>query len=400
MKLKITKKIIDKIAYDLSLDGKKQIIWDTDMTGFGLRLYPSDKKSFVLSYRHNGKKREYTIGQYGKITLDQARKLAQKCMGDIADGEDPVAQRRNDKKRNSLNVENSFQDFINRHAKIHTKNWYETQRIFEKDILPAIGSKSIDEVIKSDVYKILDRVMNRKAGIMANRTLSVLRKFFNWCIERGYISNSPAYMVRLPAKKKTRDRVLNENELSEIWNASFEIGYPCGDIIRILLLTGQRRGEVAKIEWGNVNQICQEWIQPADKTKNGKEHRVFLTDACIQTISNVPKMGDYIFSSTGKKTFDNFSRDKNKIDKIINKQRELKGVDPIQPWTIHDIRRSVASGMAKQGIAPHVIEKILNHSSGTISGVAKIYNRYEYKDECDQALTQWSDRCMYFIQNE
>ncbi len=276
MKLKITKSFIDKTSYDNDLDGKKQIIWDTDMTGFGLRLYPSNKKSFILSYRHNGIKREYTIGQYGKITLDQARKLAQKRMGDIADGQDPVIKRRADKNRNVLLVSKVHLEFMKRHANVHTKNSYETQRIFGKDILPAIGNRSIEDVSKDDVFKILDTVMARKSGIMANRTLITLRKFFNWCIERGYLENSPTRMIPFPAPKKTRDRVLNEDELSYIWNASDEIPYPFGQIIRMLTLTGQRRGEVINIQWSDINLMENEWIQPADKTKNNKEHRVFF----------------------------------------------------------------------------------------------------------------------------
>lgn len=381
MNSKITKTFIDKTSYDESRDGKKHVVWDSEMTGFGLRLYPSGKKSFVLSYRHNGVKREYTIGQYGKITLDQARKLAQKRMGDVADGKDPVIQRQSSKKRNELTVEKAFKDFVKKHAKIHTKNWQETKRIFEKDIIPALGSAPLDEVKKGDVLKILDAVMDRKAGIMANRTLAAIRKFFNWCIQRGMLEHSPAHMIALPAKKRSRDRVLSDSELKEIWSASKLSAYPFGEIIRFLILTGQRRGEVSHLEWNDLDFEGHAWSQPREKTKADREHVVPLSSGALDLLNKCHKLGSYVFSSTGQSTFQNFSREKKVLDSKID----------INAWTIHDIRRTVASGMAKIGIEPHVIEKSLNHSSGRISGVAGIYNRYDYLSERKDAFDQWAE---------
>ena len=391
---KLTKRYIDSLEYTGERN-TKDIRWDISISGFGIRIYPSGKKSFILSYRQDGKKRLYTIGQYGKITLDQARTLAQKRLGEVADGEDPLLNRKNLKKKHKWTVKTAFNDFLTKYAKKHTKNWQEPKRIFEKDVLPFIGSKPIDEVKKEDIIKILDEISNRGAGIMANRTLAHMRKFFNWCVQRDLIDHPPTYMVAAPAKKKTRNRVLNDFEIKNIWEACEQFGYPFGDLVRLLILTGQRRGEVASMRWKDYNKDEKLWTQPREFTKSDREHYIPLSDMTIEILEDVFNLGSYIFTSSGTRPFENFSRDKKRLDQKLKKIYKAKNLPAMPHWTIHDLRRTVASGLARLKVAPHVIEKILNHSTGQISGVAAIYNRYEYADEMRDALDQWSK----YIQN-
>lgn len=396
MNEKLTKRLIDSLTYKADND-LRQVYWDTEISGFGIRVYPSGKKSFILSYRQNGTKRLFTIGQYGNITLDMARELAKKKMGEVADGKDPLLNRKAAKKKHEWTVKKAYADFLKKYAKTHTEYWEETDRIFEKDVLPAIGKKPIDEVKKEDIIKILDSVVERKARIMANRTLAAMRRFFNWCVERDLITSSPAYMVAAPARNRSRDRVLADFEIREIWNACENVEYPFGPLVQFLILTGQRRGEVASMKWDDYDEDNRLWTLPRESTKTDRQHHVHVSEVAAKILEDAPDMGSYVFTSAGERPFENFSRDKKSLDTKIRKSRKESNQPSLADWTLHDIRRTVASGMARLNVAPHIIEKILNHSAGIISGVAAVYNRYEYADETKKALDMWSAHIQHIL---
>lgn len=395
---KLTKKLIDSFEFDPT--ASKDIRWDSEISGLGVRIYESGKRSFILSYRQNGTKRLYTIGQYGNITLEQARELARKRLGEVADGKDPLLARQASRKKNEWTVKKAFADFMKRYAKTHNIHWEETERIFEKDILPAIGRKPIDEVSKEDVIKILDKVMARGSKVMANRTLAAIRKFLNWCIERDLIKFSPAYKISSPAKNLTRDRVLSDRELRDIWEASGEVGYPFGHIVRFLMLTAQRRGEVVNMEWDQYNDKTHLWTIPRENTKSDRQHEVPLSALAVSTLEACRPLGIFIFTSMGEKPFENVSRGKAELDRLIKKARKERGELNIGAWRLHDLRRTAASGIARLGVAPHVIEKVLNHTSGIISGVAAVYNRHQYTKEVGEALELWESHINEILEKD
>jgi integrase len=387
---RLTKRAIDGFTFNPDVPGK-DIRWDSDLSGFGVRLYPSGKKAFVLSYRQNGTKRLYTLGQYGQITLDQARDIARKRRGEVADGKDPLVLRKETRRKNEWTVQKAYSEFLDRYAKVYNKRWQETERIFTKDILPAIGSYPIEEVTKEDIIRLVDAVMKRKAGIMANQTLKLCRKFFNWCLERDLIQHAPTDRLTMPAKAVSRDRVLSDEELSAVWRAAETMGYPFGTAIQLLLLTAQRRGEVLSMEWEHIDPKAKVWTIPRENTKTDRQHSLPLPQMAINLVSSSKKLGPYIFTASGAKPLENVSYSKAELDRRINQSRAEEGRPPIAPWRIHDLRRTAASGMARLGVAPHVIEKVLNHSSGIISGVAAVYNRHHYTKEIGEALALWAD---------
>jgi len=386
---KLTKRLIDSFEYNADAK-QRDVRWDSDISGFGIRIYPSGKKSFVLSYRQDGTKRLFTIGQYGNIALEQARVLAQKKMGEVADGKDPLLTRRAAKKKHDWNVNRAGKEFLKKLKSTSDRHHGEVERIFEKDVFPTIGKMPIDEVSKDHILKIIDAVLDRGAGIMANRTLMRLSRFFNWCIERNLIEHSPVHKLSKPTQERTRDRVLADYEVKEILQVAESMGYPFGSLVHFLLLTGQRRSEAANMRWVDFDQKQKLWILPREYTKSDRAHEVPLCDKALGIIASVPKMGEYIFTSSGERPFENFSRLKRVMDAKIKSERSKNGQVNITPWTIHDLRRTCASGMARLGVAPHVIEKALNHSSGKIRGVAAIYNRYEYAPEMRAAFDAWA----------
>ena len=398
----MAEKLTLKRIKDLTFEevSPKGILWDSEIVGFGVRVYPSGKKAFVLSYRQKGKKRLYTIGQCGRVTLEQARDLAKKRFGEVADRKDPVLERKAEKKKSSHTVEKTVKKFIEQYAKEHTRNWQEAERILEKDVVPVIGRKAVEEVTKDDIISILDNVIERKAKIMANRTLAHTRRFFNWCVERNIIPYSPAFKIAAPSKNTSRDRVLDDHEIKEIWEATAQIADPFSSLLKFLVLTGQRRGEAASMQWMDIDEKKKLWIIPRESNKSDREHIVPLSDMALSIIQEMPKLGLYVFSDTGKRPFENFSRDKAILDRIIDDKRKKNKERTIRAWRIHDVRRTLASGMAKLGIAPHVVEKLLNHSTGVISGVAAVYNRYQYQDEMRQAIDLWADHVESVLADE
>jgi integrase len=215
---------------------------------------------------------------------------------------------------------------------------------------------------------------------MANQVLSGIRKFFNWSKERGWIIAAPTDAIKNPAKLSARDRILDTDEIKRIWNACDDLGWPFGSAFRLMLLTGQRRNEVAQMQWQHLNSETSIWTLPQQETKSNRQHEVPLSPLAKEIIDALPRNCEYVFSTTRKTPISGFSRSKKRLDVLSD----------TEGWRLHDLRRTAASNMAEIGIAPHVIEKVLNHSTGQISGVAAVYNRHTYLREKTDALNAWA----------
>jgi integrase len=209
--------------------------------------------------------------------------------------------------------------------------------------------------------------------------LKSIKTFLRWCVGRAVLDQSPAEGVPLPAKEVARDRVLTDEELARVILAAREIGDPYGGIVELLALTGQRREEVARMTFDEVDLSRQMWTLPKSRTKNAKEHVVHLSEQSMGVLMRADKHGSFVFSALGSKPFKQFSTAKSLLD-------QLSGVTG---WRLHDLRRTCVSGMARLGVAPHVADKILNHQAGTISGVAAVYQRHEFLTERRAALDLW-----------
>ena len=195
------------------------------------------------------------------------------------------------------------------------------------------------------------------------------------------LSSSPCLGIKKPTPNNARDRVLDIGEMALVWNGAELVGYPFGPIVKLLMLTAQRRNEVASIQRSQLDFEANTWTLPAELTKNGRQHAVPLAPHAASLLRTLPHFtSDYVFPARGENpVFAHFSRGKLKLDALAG----------VKEWTLHDLRRSVATHLAKLGVAPHVIERILNHVSGTFGGVAGVYNRFQYLDEMRNALGMW-----------
>lgn len=386
---------------------------DGALQGLYLIVQPSGVKSWAVRYRHATKPRKMTLGGYPAISLADARKEAQKALRMVSEGRDPATEKADDDDARPAYMDlvpAVLDEFVSRYVEVKNSQSYidETKRIIEADLKPAWKQKLIKAVTKRDALRLLDGIVDRGAPIMANRVRALLSKFFAWCVERDIIEFSPMVSIKPPSKEKTRDRVLSDEEIALVMQACDAIGAPFGPMVKMLFLTGQRRTEVAgarfsEFEIGGNDQL---WVIPPDRAKNKKEHFVPLTSAVLDLVNSLPRIAPeegkkaiFLFTTTGKTAVSGFSKAKKAVDaamlEILKEAAMKDGRDPeavkIEPWTFHDIRRTVASGMARLNVAVHVVEAVLNHRSGSIKGVAAVYNRYDYADEKRTALTAWGE---------
>ena len=389
--MRLTKTAVENAKPDV----KRYFLWDETISGFGLVVHPSGKRTYILNYRsqvggRTAAKRRITIGQHGSPwTPDTARREAQLLLGKIAGGEDPALERRDARQKQLSSVRDAFGDYLERYAQRHQKSWKETNRVFEKDLLPVIGHKPLDELKRRDIARLIDHIAATRP-VLAARARAYLSKFLNWSVEQEYIAFSPLEGLKPNLKPNERDRVLNHREIKILWMATEKLESPWRQFVRLLFLTGQRRGEIAGLMHEEIDYkealICLD----AQRTKNGQSHRVPLGDLARQEIASSIEWGPYIFTTNGQAPISALSQLKRKLDGLmaeINERSSDKCV--IENWTWHDLRRSFATEMAKLGIAPHVVEALLNHRSGTIRGVARIYNRHDYLAEARSAIQKW-----------
>jgi integrase len=378
---KLTKSTIDPLPSST----KDVLWWDTELKGFALKITPAGRKIFLVQYRPAGDRsnpRKYTIGELGHVTPHKARVEAQRILADRATGRDPQAERQASRRRiSSEQIEDLVTEFLARHA-AQNRTAGETARIFKREVLPRWGAKLLAEVQKRDVIALLDAVRERGSPVMANRVLAAVRKFFNWCISRALLEVSPCAGVGAPTRERARHRTLTDEELQAIFAAACKIGHPFGSIVQMLVLTAQRRDEVGRLTWGQLDLNNAIWTLPSEHSKNGRPHLVHLSKPAMRILGNTPRIVEIVFSSDGGTLFQGFSKAKARLDRLSG----------VSDWTLHDLRRTAVSGMARLGIAPHVADKILNHHSGTISGVAAVYQRHEFLEERRSALDLWGQR--------
>ncbi len=352
-------------------------------SGLYLVVHPTGRKSWIFRYRFRGRTRGLTFKQgFPDLKLAAARAEAEAAAKDLRDGIDPAETKAEEQKREPDRAASVADEWLDRYVKPNTRTWPEVERILNKEVLPTWKNKIITEIGRADVLRLIDSIVDSGRPVLANRTLSLLKRWFNWCLERGLLEVSPAAGIRPPVKEKSRDRVIEAQELQQFWKATEELGFPFGPFFRLLALTAQRRGEVSNIRWEDVNFDDRLWTLPADATKPGRIHDVPLSDAAVELLQSLPIFkGPFLFTTNGgQRPIGGFSKAKILLDSKMNVE---------VGWRIHDLRRTAATWMAGHSVAPHVLSALLNHSPGSAQGVTAIYNRFRYLEERREALEAW-----------
>ena len=366
MQVKLTKRTIDAITPPT--DGKRAYFWSVEVPGFGVMVTPSGAKSFLLRYRA-GKGREapfrkVTLGTYGAITLAQAAEEAHRILATVALGADPVAEAKT--ARVAETVQDAIELFITRYASQNKSGERITAGILRKDIVPVWGDRKLADIRRRDVIDLLEGVIDSGRPVQANRVFSQIRKLFNWCRERDMIEVSPCAGVHAPTQESSRDRTLDDDELAEVWRAAEMMSYPFGPFVHLLILTAQRRDEVAGMRWDELDLEAAMWTIPKERAKNVKAHQVPLPPMAVDFLREIPKLSEHVFTTTGRTPISGYSKAKVHLDLHILKARakavEDAGGDPkkceqMADWTFHDLRRTVATGMARMNVSRMLLKK-------------------------------------------
>src|SRR6201993_3499874 len=275
-RIRLTKSAIDALPTSKS----DVVYWDTGCPGFGVKVTPKGRKVFIVLYRTGGagsKLRKYTIGPYGRVTLHQARVAAQRVFAAKLEGRDPAAEKREAKRRVVADrVEDLLETFIAQRLS-QNRSGGEIARLLRRELGKTWAGRSIHEISKRDVVEVVTAIEQRGAPVAANKALKAIKTFLRWCVGRAVLDQSPAEGVPLPSKEVARDRVLDDNELAQVILAARKIAGPYGGIVELLTLTGQRREEVARLQWEEVDLARQLWTLPKSRTKNAKVHVVHLS---------------------------------------------------------------------------------------------------------------------------
>lgn len=319
--------------------------------------------------------RRIKLGTYPVLSLADARDKAREVLRQIQLGtfdEEPAVR---------LTLGDVIPQFIELYARPRNRSWKSTERVLDK--FTALHAVPIEEIKRADVVGVLDDLAASGMGIGANRALAAIKKLFAWCLDRGTIDVNPVAALKAPAKEIARDRVLSDGEIAACWIGVEGEGFPFEPFAKMVMLTGQRRGEVAGMRWSELDLDAGTWTLPARRTKNAPQHVVPLAPLALSLLRGIPRFqgSDFVFTTTGSSPISGFGRLKARLEKA-------SGADD---WRLHDIRRTVATNMAMMGVQPHVIEAVLNHKSGIVSGVAAVYNRHAYTQEKREALVKWSD---------
>ncbi|MGO9543274.1 MAG: tyrosine-type recombinase/integrase [Rhodomicrobium sp.] len=414
MKTKITKRAVDELRNKAKSEGRTLYLRDEELTGFGVLSTKVGACSYFVEYRLGGRgttQKRMTIGKHGALTPDEARKRAKEELGKVARGAD-VSQEKREAREKMTGA--TLRDVVERYLEIHverhlsgaskpTRYWAEKRaRVLSDDMKPLLG-KPIALIKREDIVAIFDKVQARSHA-SARVLFSDVRPIFAWALNRAAIEVNPMAGMKGPQPLDARDRVLSDAEIKAFWQAACELSWPFENVFKVLLLTGQRREEVAGMRWREVDLDAGQWTIAKERCKNGKGHSVDLSPEAVRMLDPVgdaaaPRLArnsgeaDFVFSTTGRTAVSGFSKAKARIDA---RMQEILG-DKFQPWRTHDLRRTAASGMAALGFQPHVIERVLNHVSGAQGGLVGVYQRHEYRDERHRAIIAWAAHVMGLV---
>ncbi len=371
--------LTDRSLRSLSTEKVQEDFWDTVLPGFGVRVGRGGGRSFFVRFRGAGKQRRLLLGSYPAVSLAEARDKARGIAGDLARDIDPVQEV--EAARAGLTFAELAEKYLERHARVHKRSWEEDRRILDKEILPSWAGRRAAEVRKGDVLTVLDVVVDRGAPIMANRTLALIRKVFNWGLGRDLVEHNPCLGVARPAPERRRDRVLSYAEIRRLWRTWEGECQPVRTAFQLLLLTAQRSGEVRAMCWNEISD--GRWTLPAARTKAKRAHVVPLSRQVEAILGSLLRSdGDpWVVGSPrvpGEQLYES---------SLSHSCRRLRSVVGFE-WRAHDLRRTAASHMTALGISRLVVSQILNHADNSVTA---IYDRHSYLPEMRQALQAWAD---------
>jgi integrase len=361
--------------------------FDAAYPGLALRVTAKGVRSWSYFARVHGKLRRVTLGRFPELGLAEARKAAAEAADRMRQGIDPTFEKNAQRIELDDSFEGVFEEWMKR-DQAKNRSAAEVRRLVEREVLPAFGGRRLESIRRRDVIAVIDAVADRGAVTLARRLQAHLHRMFRWSVGRGLIEANPIADLPKPGTEVRRDRVLSDAEIVAVWHASGELGYPFGPIFRLLLLTGARRDEIGELEW---SEIEGDTIRlRGSRTKNGEPHDIALSEPARAILEELPRIGNrYVFTTTGETAASGYSRAKQALD------RRMAGQSAAMPeWRLHDLRRTLATGLQKLGTNLQTIEAVLGHVGGSRAGIVGVYQRHDFADETRRALSTWAKHIM------
>lgn len=391
--MKFTKQSIADLALP---GGKSDAIWFDDMLpGFGVRLRAGGKAVWIVQYRVGQRQRRETLGDVRKVDLETARTAAKKRFAHVLLGADPQAEKAEARQRDKLTLGTVTARYLQfKQPKLRANSYNADKRYLTHHWKP-LHDLPIHAIKRRDVAACLGEITNQNGAVAAARARGTLSAFFVWAIREGIADENPVTGTNKPTEgMRSRERVLDAAEVRSIWNACGDDDF--GRIIKLLMLTGARRDEIGGLRWDEFDLDGGTLSIPGTRTKNHHHLELALPPAAVTILRSAPRREgrEFVFGGRG----DAFSAWSYSTLAMAARVMEAEG-KALAPWRIHDIRRTVATGMAELGVQPHIIEAVLNHRSGHKGGVAGVYNRATYGREVGVALALWADHVRSIVEH-
>ena len=387
-------KLDAKTVTGLKLDGKSDAIhFDDTMPGFGLRLRQGAGgkllRSWVVQYRRGGATRRLLLGSAEVLSVEQARAAGKKALARVALGDDPQQERSERRKKDRDTLQSGITEYLAAKAKKVTPKTLQalTRYLLSGPAFKPLHAMPLDKVTRKDIASRIV-VTERDAGsIVAAKSRIALSTFYVWAMRMGLVEQNPVIATIRPEDSKPRERVLSDDELATIWQACRDDDH--GRIVRLLILLGARRQEVGGMRWSEIDPDAGTWTLPAERSKNGKAHQLPLLPMAFEIIKAVPHRvtRDHLFGFRADRGFSAWDKCKRQLDARVG----------FSDWTPHDFRRTLSTRLHDMGVAPHVVEQILNHQ-GHRGSVAAVYNRSQYEREVRAALALWEDHIRTLVE--
>lgn len=419
-------KLTDRFLAGLTVENgrKDRLVFDTACPGLGVRLTAKGTRIFIAQWTDPASRRKVRepLGVWGNLTIDQAREAARVQLGAVAKGINPRAERerqRREAERERAETVLTFDALIEEWKALHLAHRRpryaaEAERAIRRG-LPGLLKCSAARVSRTDAVNALDQIVKAGKAVTAGRTMAYARACFVWGKRRGKVPENPFAELPISAGATERERVLSNAEIAEVWGAADKLGYPFGPFYKLLILTLQRREEVAGMRWSEVSDDMTRWVLPGERMKNGKPHIVHLSEAARCVLRSIPRVDgcNLVFTTTayratapdpaskgGRKTeprpISGFSQGKRYLDAAIARVRAEAAAKPGQKpaamaaWRVHDLRRTGVTTLAALGFDSIIVDKLLAHQSTKLRGVAGVYQRHDFARERAAALNAWA----------
>ena len=382
--------------------------------GFVLIHTPAGNTSYGLIYRNKGERKKLTMGSAKTLTLGEARSLAGKYWAIIGGGGDPHGDKVRERQqvelqrnqlieREQLNVELLWEKYVLMVAS-QLRSTAEKERVFKRYILPVVRGFGVTEITKGHALEIIDALVTQNKRRMADKVRQEGAAFFQWLLEREHVNrNVFAGIRKASAFKSIRTRVLTDEEVGAIWRASEPEGR-WGLWIRLLILTGARNMEGRGARWVEFDLDARLWTIPAERSKNGRPHTIYLTDPILEILGDIPRFKDVdlVFPAAGNadQPMSGDQKVKDRIDKRMRDSLRDAGAKEPDNWCLHDFRRTIATGLQRLGFRPDIADQVIGHVGSTRGGAAAHYLHHKYEDEKRDALITWSKHINWLVQGE